>query len=400
MLMLCWACQQPTASQRFPYTTADFQMPLRGIMEKMEQQNIVFLEFSGCRGDGSNVAKAQTFYYEFLRAAGLDDLKLASKCSNPVIRASALMALMMQGADPPELIKEHLYDTAVVFDDYSAKRWSVISFLVHHAEHWQTKDDRREIERLLLENRPFEEVSYDIMALERHTDTFPGFYAIARKMVEHFEPYAADDRIDWYSGIKAMERLASYRYQQDIPLLSKILEYLEMNGNGNFYPGVVIKQFPDTAFDKFYLDTSATWYRQLRFMRSSQHGDYASYYEDGFNEFLALVIEHKSAKSARLLERFLEQSPFESFAFRSMGIQQLQRCTEWLYQAIALGIRENACSYYAKLLPRTAKHLKKESQRVGSEPYPEVSYRKLDGPAEETADKKENDKPYVASWYQ
>jgi hypothetical protein len=172
------------------------------------------------------------------------------------------------------------------------------------------------------------------------------------------------------------------------------------NGNGNFYPGVVIKQFPDTAFDKFYLDTSATWYWQLYFMRSSRLSDYASYYADGFNEFLALVIEHKSAKSARLLERFIEQSPFESFAFRSMGIQQLKRCTEWLYQAIALGIRENACSYYAKLLPRTAKYLKKESQRVGSEPYPQVSYRKLEGHAEETVDAKENDKPYVAYWQQ
>jgi hypothetical protein len=203
---------------------------------------------------------------------------------------------------------------------------------------------------------PFEHASYRLLGTERYIDTFPGFYDIVRKMAANLLNYDYQNPINWYTGIDAVNRLASYRKREDIPLLDSLLKESVYNSNGKFFPVSTIKIFPAPDFDKYYLDSSVYWFRQFNFLKYRDYPPnlgYDSY--SGIEDFINLVIFHKSAKSARLLEKILEFSPYK---FAGVGgILDLEEQTRRLYKRIAIGIRENPAPYYNRLLPITKKYL-------------------------------------------
>jgi hypothetical protein len=146
------ACKHPTESNPYPYTPDDFSNPLRDLLKKIEQHNIVYLTNSGCRGSGEIYDAAQIYVRELESKASLKELHKATKCTNPAIRAFALQILVQDSAtDPMPLVRAHMYDTAIIFDDYSNRKWTVISLLLLSTEYWCCKGAKSEIEREVLE---------------------------------------------------------------------------------------------------------------------------------------------------------------------------------------------------------------------------------------------------------
>ena len=314
------------------------------------------------QGQWGILTKAGKYYGKLLSLAKEDDLKKASKCSNPTIRSYAIVALLTEiETDPLHLAIEHIFDSAKIFDDYDNQKWSVISFLLHHTHKWKSKEDRNKIERMLLENRPFESAAFDIVNPERATDTFPGFYLIVKSMAKQVEEYMDDETIDLYYGIHAINRLATYQRKEDIPLLDSLLDYSVDIGNGHYYPFFTIKHFPAPEFEHFYLDISEHWYRQFRFLNFK---DYLGYYEEysGIEDFIDLVIDHRSARSARLLEKMLEYSPYHLGGVGGLDRIKYQ-LEERMYRHIALSIRIKLSPYYAGLMKKTEKYLTEHDLR-------------------------------------
>jgi hypothetical protein len=112
-------------------------------------------------------------------------------------------------------------------------------------------------------------------------------------------------------------------------------------------------------------------------------------------DFLDLIVERQNAKSARLLELILDFSPYNI-----EGIEGSEKQKRSLVEHLALEIRRNNCPQYAFLIKATEqyidaaalRYLAESGQTVGrnsNTPWPVIF-----------EDKKENDRPYIAFWYQ
>lgn len=365
-LCLLTGCSMQSSSDPYPYTPADFKKPLKELLQQIEQYNITYNSYSGCRGDGQSRTQAQNFYDTLIKIASEKELYKISKCTNPTTRSYGILALILEReADPLPLALEHLFDSAIIFDDYSRREWTITSFLFHHLHSipqinkWRHKADRQKFERLLLEKRPFEEVSYWLMDPEGETDTFPGFYSIVKQMTRHLYTHSPEKAIDYYYGFNAVNRLATYQRKEDIPLLDTLFEIGIRNGNGHFFPAYAIQHFPAEEFEHFYLDTSnLSWRKQFLFLRSEHYLPYYYDRDGGLRDFITLVIDHKSLKSVRLLEKILENSPYNWWG--DGGLDGIKFKTKELYWHIARGIRENPSPIYDDLIQKTEKYFRQE----------------------------------------
>jgi uncharacterized HAD superfamily protein len=347
-------CKSPTADNPYPYTADDFSGEVRDVLRKIEQYNVVYIRKSGCRGSGEYVGKAQQLYNDLEKKSTNKELQKATKCSNPAIRAYAIELLLEDSAtNIAALAYEHLFDSAIIFDDYANRKWTITSLLLHHTDQWKNEKERTKFEKELLEKRPFEIASYDLVNPDINSDTFPGFYSILRSMVSNYIYNDSDGLIEWHYAIQAVDRLSTYKYQQDITLLDSAFESSLDFANGYFYPATAIKNFPAPEFEKYYLDTSNSWRRQFRFLRLNT----LSYYDNnmGIHDFVDLIIEHKSAKSARMIEMILEHSPFNNWGVG--GVQNILKRTESINSQIAEGIRANPSPHYDRLLKMTEKYI-------------------------------------------
>lgn len=353
-------CKRPTPSNPYPYTVEDFSIPLCNLLRKIEQHNIVYLVNSGCRGSGEVYDSAETYFDELRSIASTDDLRKASKCTNPTVRASALQILLLDSSiNPLPLVSDHMYDTAIVFDDYSNAKWTVVSLALTSTRYWHNKSDRHAIEKELLKKQPFEMASYFLLDEHRQVDTFPGFYQIVRQMARKLNDCDFNSIVNWYSGQGAMVRLASYRYQEDVPLLDTLFERSLHFANGHFFPAKAIHKFPAPEFDKYYLDTSISWMRLFRFLRPDSYFRFEHGRNEGVFDLVNLIIKHKSIKSAMLLEEILNASPYEVYGMGGIGVKGIEDETEELYRYIAVGIRVHTTPHYHKLLKLTEKYHRK-----------------------------------------
>lgn len=359
IISLVWmfgeGCKRPTPSNPYPYTAEDFSTPLRNLLRKIEQHNIVYSVYSGCRGSGPANDSSEIYFHTLGNIASTDDLLKASKCTNPTVRASALQILLLDSAiNPVPLIGDHMYDTAIVFDDYSNAKWTVVSLALTRTRYWRNKADRDVIEKELLENQPYELASYYL--LDKQVDTFPGFYQIVRKMARKLNDCDFNSIVNWYSGQGALVRLASYRYQEDVMLLDTLFESSLHFSNGHFFPAKAIKKFSAPEFEKYYLDTSIGWTRLFRFLRTDDYFRFEYGGDAGVFELVNLVVKHKSVKSAMLLENILNFSPYELYGVAGRGIKGIEEKTEKLYRYIGDGIRVQTTPHYYKLLKLTEKY--------------------------------------------
>lgn len=353
-------CKRPTPSNPYPYTAEDFSIPLRNLLRKIEQHNIVYLVNSGCRGSGEVYDSAEIYFHKLGSITSTDDLLKASKCTNPTVRASALQILLRDSSiNPVPLIGDHMYDTAIVFDDYSNTKWTVVSLALTSTRYWLCKADRNAIEKELLEKQPFELASYLLLDEDRQLDTFPGFYQVVKKMARKVNDCDFNSIVNCYFGQGAVARLASYRYPEDVPLLDTLLGNSFYFANGHFFPAKAIRKFPAPEFDKYYLDTSTRWIRQFRFLRTDSYFRLEYGRDEGVYDLVNLIIKHKSIKSAILLEKILNLSPYEFYGMGGIGIKGLEDETEKLYKYISVGIREQTSPHYNKLLKLTEKYHRK-----------------------------------------
>jgi hypothetical protein len=346
-------CKKPSASNPYPYTPDDFSNPLRDLLKKIEQHNIVYLSNSGCRGDGSIYDSAEVYYGQLSYLAATKELLKASRCSNPSIRATALSILLYDTTvNAANLVREHMFDTAQVFDDYSLNKWTIISFMLHNSYRWPDRKERTQIERELIQNMPFELASYHLLSKDYPIDTFPGFYEIVKKMARNLEKCSHNSILNWHVGRIAMERLA--KYKEDIPLLDTLFKSSLYFANGYFFPAKAIKNFPAVEFEKYYLDTSIRWMMQFRFLWYDDYYKYTYDPSSGLYDFIRLVIGHRSEKSAFLLEKIIDNPPLEFSG--QWNIRRIKEEKEILFELIARGIREEKCPFYSKLIKRTEKY--------------------------------------------
>jgi hypothetical protein len=197
--------------------------------------------------------------------------------------------------------------------------------------------------------------SYHLIDAEHPMDTFPGFYNLVRKMAQNLEDNNFNSIVNWQIGKGAIERLASYQYEEDIPLLYSLIESSLYYANGYFIPAKTIINFPAPEFDVFYLDTSVFWRRQFNFLRLEPYFQLRYTPIDGLYDFIKVVIQHKSNKSAKMLEKILEQSPLD-FAGK-WELRNLEDEKNNLYNYIAEGIRMYDNPHYDKLKKMTEKYL-------------------------------------------
>jgi hypothetical protein len=346
-------CKKPSASNPYPYTPDDFSNPLRDLLKKIEQHNIVYLSNSGCRGDGSIYDSAEVYYGQLSYLAATKELLKASRCSNPSIRATALSILLYDTTvNAANLVREHMFDTAQVFDDYDEKKWTIISFMLHNSYRWPDKASWQAVRKQLLQQNPFEVAAYYLLDAETPVDTFPGYYQTVKKMARNVGFYF--DKNNWFNGIGALNKLASYRYPEDIPLLDSLIESSLNDGHGQFLPVGALRNFPAPEFEKYYLDTSIRWMSQFRFLRYEEYVKY--YYEPahGLGAFIDLVLEHKSSRSAILLEKLWETPP--QLYYAKLTNYEKEHSVKYMKEKIALGVRRLYAPCYDRLIKKSAAH--------------------------------------------
>ncbi len=391
IMLMCCGCRQSTSSDPYPYTPNDFDNQLRDLLKKIEQHNIVYLDFSGCRGGGELTDASRKYFWDLQELASQKELLKISKCSNPVIRAYALQILIQDSTiDALPLVKAHIYDSAFVFDDYSYKKWTVLSLLLHTSYYWNSTADRKTLEKELLQKRPFEAATYGLLNEDKYIDTFPGFYEIVKKMAWNLGFNDFNKNVDWNEGKGAVDRLASYQYQGDIPLLYSLFEESLYYANGHFFPARSIQIFQTPAFEKYYLDTSINWQRQFKFLRIY---DSNYEYQKGLYNFIDLVIGHKSIKSANLLEKIIKKSPFEIYGYREPKHIEIE--TRELNSYIAHEIRNINHPVYASIIILTEKYYNENDDYSYGKFGRDHSSSFYDPPT-----KQPDEKPFRAFWWE
>lgn len=353
MVSFNFACKQPTESNPFPYSPDDFSEPLRKLLGSIEQHNVVYIRHSGCRGGGEIYDSAEVYFDQLGNLASNEELQKASKCSNPTIRATALSILMYDTTvNAADLVREHMYDTAQVFDDYDNNKWTIISFMLHNSYRWPDKATWQAVRKELLQQNPFEFAAYRLLDAETPVDTFPGFYQTVKKMARFVDSRLFNDHLNWFTGISALKKLASYRYKEDIPLIDSLIESSLYYGQGQFLPADVIRTFPSQAFEKYYLDTSVRWMSQFHFLRDEEYVKY--YYDpgDGLRAFINLLLEHKSSRSAILLEKIWETPP--QFFYAKLTNYEKEYSLKYMKEQIALGVRRLYTPFYDRLIKKTS----------------------------------------------
>ncbi len=365
MVSFNFACKQPAKSNPFPYSPDDFSEPVRKVLRKIEQHNLVYIINGGCRGSGEIYDSAEVYYDQLGNLASNDELQKASKCSNPTIRATALSLLMWDTTvNTAQLVREHMFDTAQVFDDYSEYKWTIISFMLHNSYRWPDKATWQAVRKELLQQNPLEFAAYHLLAAETPIDTFPGYYQTVKKMARFVDRRLLNDHLNWFYGIPALKKLASYQYKEDIPLIDSLIESSLYYGQGQFLPADVIRTFPIQAFEKYYLDTSMRWLSQFRFLR---HEEYVKYYYDpgeGLGDFIDLLLEHKSIRSAILLEKIWETPPLIFYA--KLTSSENEFYTKQMREQIALGVRRLYTPNYEKLIKKSTTFFNDYVKRNGN----------------------------------
>lgn len=360
-----YSCNSPSTTNPYPYTPDDFSSPLKDLLRKIEQHNLVHIVNSGCRGDGSIYDSAEVYYHRLGNLATNKDLLKASKCANPTIRATALSLLMWDTTvNTPQLVREHIFDTAQVFDNYSEYKWTIISFMLHNSYRWPDKASWQAVRKELLQQNPLEFAAYHLLAAETPVDTFPGYYQTVKKMACFVDSRFLGDHLNWFYGIPALKKLASYHYEEDIPLIDSLIESCLYTGHGHFLAADVIRIFPAQAFEKYYLDTSIGWLSQFRFL---SYEDYVKYYygpSDGLCDFIDLLLEHKSIRSAILLEKIWDTPPLVFYAKLTSAEKEIY--LKQMREQISLGARRLYTPYYEKLLKKTAPFFNDYVKRHGN----------------------------------
>jgi len=356
-------CLESKANEKYPYSWKDFDGRVRELLYKIEQHGIVFLPFSGCRGGGEIYDSAQVYYNLLQTTANRNELLKATKCSSPAIRATALAIL---GSDTTfnieKILTEHIFDSSHIFDDYEHRKWTVFSFAIHNSDYYLTEKVKSRLYTEVLKKNPFELAAY-LWVYENPTiDTFPGFYSIIKKMALFPDTQISSDIINWNIGIIALEKLASYQYEADIPLIDSLMNSLPSYSNGSFLAGNIIREFKAQAFEKHYLDTGRKWQSQFNFLKYTSYLRYPYLPEEGITDFVSLLIEHKSARSARMLELIWDRSPLERYV--NLPKYHLDRLNKDMKIQIAVGVREHKSPYYKSLIAKTASFSDMDNSRT------------------------------------
>lgn len=345
-------CQDTRGSEKYPYSWKDFDGKVRQLLYKIEQHGIVYIPFSGCRGSGEIYDSAQVYFYGLESTASQKELLKATKCSSPAIRATALAIL---GSDTlfhmEKLLMEHIFDTAHIFDDYDHRKWTVISFAMHSTEYYLPKPIKEKLFTQILKQNAHEFSAYFWLYENPEVDTFPGFYAIIKKMALFPDTQISSGIINWNLGIIALEKLASYQYEADIPLIDSLMKSLPHYSNGSFLAGNVIRKFPAPAFEKYYLDTGSRWLLQFKFLEYTNYLRYPYLPQEGISDFVNLLLEHKSARSARMLELIWDNSPLDQYA--SLNRYEFELYNRYMKAQIAFGVREQYSEYYKDMVAKT-----------------------------------------------
>jgi len=370
------------------------------VLRKIEQHNVVYIRHSGCRGSGEIYDSAELYFDQLGNQASKEELLKASKCFNPTIRASALSILLYDTTvNAADLVREHMYDTAQVFDDYDNNKWTIISFMLHNSYRWPDKASWQAVRKELLQQTPLEFAAYHLLDAETPVDTFPGYYQTVKKMARFVDSRLFNDHLNWFTGISALKKLASYRYKEDIPLIDSLIESSLYYGQGQFLPADVIRTFPAQAFEKYYLDTGISWMSQFRFLRYEEYVKY--YYEPahGLGAFIELVLEHKSIRSANLLEKIWDKPP--QLFYAKLTNYEREYSVENMKRQIALGVRRLNNPYYDRLIYKTAGYFKSYVKENG-DPFsgsPSNAADSMDLP-DETELQKDKNGYYEAYWWQ
>jgi hypothetical protein len=356
------SCQESKGKEKYPYSWKDFDEKVGEILYKIEQHGIVFLPFSGCRGSGEIYDSAKVYFDKLEASASRNELLQATKCSSPAIRATALAIL---GSDTSfnmrNILMEHIYDSANIFDDYDHGKWTVFSFALHNSEYNFTEKLKSMLCTEVLKKNPFERAAYLCLEVQQETDTFPGYYATLKKMAI-FATKNSQDEINCYLGIEALEKLATYQYEADIPLIDSLMENLLYYSNGSFLAGNVIRQFPAPAFEKYYLDTGSNWLSQFKFLEYTYYLRYPYLPQEGITDFIKLLLAHKSARSARLLELIWDRSPLDRFV--ALPKYEFDQLSNDMKIQIADGVREHKNPHYNRLIAKTAAFSELDNSRT------------------------------------
>lgn len=346
-------CQESKANEKYPYSWKDFDGKVSELLYKIEQHGIVFLPFSGCRESGEIYDSAKVYFYMLETTADRKELVKATKCSSPAIRATALAIL---GSDTTfnieKILTEHIFDSSHIFDDYEHRKWTVFSFAMHNSDYYLTEKVKSRLNTEVLKKNPFELAAYLWLYENPTIDTFPGFYSIIKKMALFPDIQISSDIINWNMGIIALEKLASYQYEADIPLIDSLMEGLPYYSNGSFLAGNIIRKFKAPAFEKHYLDTGRRWLLQFNFLEYTNYLRYPYLPQEGITDFVSLLLEHKSSRSARLLELIWDRSPLERYV--TLPKYQFDQLSKDIKIQIAAGVREHKSPHYKSLIAKTA----------------------------------------------
>jgi len=107
------------------------------------------------------------------------------------------------------------------------------------------------------------------------------------------------------------------------------------------------------------------------------------------------VIDHRSARSARLLEKMLEYSPYHLGGVGGFDRIKYQ-LEERMYRHIALSIRIKLPPYYTGLMKKTEKFLTENDLRKIADHKKNPDLEKWDSSEEHP----KNTKPFIAYWAQ
>ncbi|MCC6761226.1 MAG: hypothetical protein IT252_08410 [Chitinophagaceae bacterium] len=362
-------CNNTRYQPAFTVQNDDLPQQLQPLLDRIVQNGEVYSESRACRGDGSIIYPAQKLFSEFNRTVLMDTilLKKLSMSVHPVVRGFALVTLMnMPGVDKLSIIKQHIHDTAIVSNGETGEKQTILSLLLENSSAWANVQEKRAAEKIVLQEAPYERAAYILVSSDRQLDTFPGCYKQIKKMAEYLlvQPYSAK-AIDWFYGIKAVNRLAMYQRKEDVELIKQLL--LEEHHDRNpidVLPLFILKNYPNPAYDTLYMGNGIYPSFLMRYINSTYSRGRA-YLDDSVWELIELLVAKKSETSSAMIEKMFIKSPYVFWGYG--GKMELEKQEEKFYKQLAVLIRKYECDFYNPIVQKSAKWYKQLKDEEAAE---------------------------------
>ncbi|MEP7317888.1 MAG: hypothetical protein ABI921_04090 [Panacibacter sp.] len=269
------------------------------------------------------------------------ELEQLSHSEHPVLRAVALRAILRRKSmDHFDILMNHLDDTGHLHFDFG--EWgigftTVSDDLIENFE-WENMEQRQKTIDAVITKHNYLNSAYTILPKIKAT---PEYYSYIKQMVQHQSTY-------YVYRQKALYALASYKKQEDIPIIKQIL----LDNRGSIgYNFNIIEKFPDTAYMEVLERCYKSVYTRMNWDKNLEYS----------NSFSQAVAVYKNERSAIILSKMLNRKP------NAFGLAD----TSYFKNRLIDAIWNNKCAAYDKLIAQIKPYIEEtehENQGLPLEP--------------------------------